>query len=240
MTPSSLRAEFRIHGLDCAEEVSLIRRQLDNTKGIHDLGFDVVRGRMSAEFDPHVLTADQIIERIGKTGLKAEPWQEKAAQKTFLERNGRMIATGVSALALLAAMSVEGWFGKSNHTGFFHGEHVHLHQSDPLLIVFSLIAIIAGMTYAAPKAWGALQMMQPDMNVLVCISIIGACYLGEWSEGATLAFLFSLAGVLENWSLRRAREAIGSLMKESPGEATVLHGKGAEFHAHCCNHDRHA
>ncbi len=229
-----LRADFRIHGLDCAEEVKLIRRQLDNTDGIHELGFDVVRGRMSAEFDSRVVSADKIIEHIGKTGLKAEPWLEKAKELTFLQKHGKLIAAAVSGLALLGAMSVEG-FGAS-HNGLLQG---HSDHPTPLpLILYSLVAVIAGMTFAAPKAWSALKLMQPDMNVLVCISIVGACYLGEWSEGATLAFLFSLAGVLETWSLARARAAIGELMQEAPGEATVLHGKGADFHAHCCNHDR--
>ncbi|BDC49154.1 copper-translocating P-type ATPase [Bryobacterales bacterium F-183] len=235
MSPSTLRADFRIHGLDCAEEVSLIRRQLDHTKGIHGLGFDVLRGRMSAEFDPKVLSAAEIIERISKTGLKAEPWQDESAkQEPFLVRHGRLIAAVVSGAALLAAMAVEGFGG--SHAGLLQGEHIH--RASPLLVLYSLIAIVAGMTYSAQKAWGALKLMQPDMNVLVSISIVGACYLGEWSEGATLAFLFSLAGVLEGWSLAHARDAIGSLVKETPGEATVLHGEGAEFHAHCCNHDK--
>jgi Zn2+/Cd2+-exporting ATPase len=234
MATSMLRADFRIHGLDCAEEVKLIRRQLDNTNGLHELGFDVVRGRMSAAFDPRVLSAAQIMESIGRTGLKAEPWQERATERTFLEKHGRMLATGISGAALLAAMFMEGF--AHSHTGFLQGQHIH--QSPPMLVLFALIAVVSGMFYSAPKAWGAIRLMEPDMNVLVCISILGACYLGEWSEGATLAFLFSLAGVLETWSLGRARAAIGALMKESPGEATVLHGKGADFHAHCCNHDK--
>src|SRR5689334_1507350 len=115
MATSMLRADFRIHGLDCAEEVKLIRRQLDNTDGIHELGFDVVRGRMSAAFDSRVVSDDKIIEHIGKTGLKAEPWLEKAKEQSFLQKHGKMIAAGVSGLALLCAMSVEG-FGAS-HTG---------------------------------------------------------------------------------------------------------------------------
>ena len=94
MASSTLKADFRIHGLDCAEEVKLIRRQLDNTQGLHDLGFDVVRGRMSAEFDPRVLSSNQIIERISKTGLKAEPWQDSEQRpRTFLQNWGRWIAT---------------------------------------------------------------------------------------------------------------------------------------------------
>jgi Zn2+/Cd2+-exporting ATPase len=233
MASSSLKADFRIHGLDCAEEVKLIRRQLDNTQGLHDLGFDVVRGRMSAEFDPRVLSADAIIQQISKTGLKAEPWQDDEKPRTFLQSWGRWIAAGVSGVSLAIVMLIEG-AAPSSHTDFLKE---HIHKSPPELIFFALIAIAVGMIYTAPKAWGAFKLMQPDMNVLVLISIVGACYLGEWSEGTTLAFLFSLAGVLEVWSIARARNEIGSLMKEAPSEATVLHGKGADFHAHCCHKD---
>ena len=234
MASATLKADFRIHGLDCAEEVKLIRGQLDHTNGIHELGFDVVRGRMSAAFDPTLLTAKQIIDHIAKTGLKAEPWEDNEQPKTFWQEWGRWIAAGISALALGVVMLLEG-FGPSGHIDFLQGQH--LHQSSPQLVFFALIAIVVGMIHTAPKAWGALKLLQPDMNVLVAISIVGACYLGEWSEGATLAFLFALAGVLEVWSLSRARKEIGQLMKESPSEATVLHGKGADFHAHCCNPD---
>jgi Zn2+/Cd2+-exporting ATPase len=235
MASSSLKADFRIHGLDCAEEVKLIRRQLDNTQGLHELGFDVVRGRMSAEFDPRVLSADKIIDHISKTGLKAEPWEDSETPQTFWQSWGRWIAAGISGTSLAVVMAIEG-FGPTAHTSFLQGQHIH--KSSPELVFFALIAIALGMIFTLPKAWGAFKLMQPDMNVLVLISIVGACYLGEWSEGATLAFLFSLAGVLEVWSLSRARKEIGSLMKESPSEATVLHGKGADFHAHCCNKDK--
>ena len=235
MESSTLKADFRIHGLDCAEEVKLIRRQLDNTQGLHELGFDVVRGRMSAEFDPRVLSADKIIDDIAKTGLKAEPWQDNEQPQTFWQSWGRWIAAGVSGISLAIVMTIEG-FGPTGHTNFLQGQHIH--KSSPELVFFALVAVASGMIHTAPKAWGAFKLMQPDMNVLVLISIVGACYLGEWSEGATLAFLFALAGVLEVWSLSRARKEIGLLLKESPSEATVLHGKGADFHAHCCNKDK--
>ena len=235
MASSTLKADFRIHGLDCAEEVKLIRRQLDNTHGLHDLGFDVVRGRMSAEFDPQILTSDQIVASIAKTGLKAEPWHEGELTLTFWQEWGRWIAAAASGLALAVVMLLDN-AASTGPTGFFDGQHTH--SSSPALVAFALLAISVGMIYTAPKAWGALRLVQPDMNVLVAISIVGACYLGEWSEGATLAFLFSIAGVLEVWSLSRARKEIGQLMQESPSEANVLHGKGADFHAHCCHKDK--
>jgi cation transport ATPase len=44
-------AEFRVHGLDCAEEILVIRKQLGREQGIHELNFDVVRGKMVVDFD---------------------------------------------------------------------------------------------------------------------------------------------------------------------------------------------
>ena len=39
-----------------------------------------------------------------------------------------------------------------------------------------------------------------------------------------LAFLYGLSGLLENWSARRARNAIGSLLRITPATAAVVHG----------------
>ena len=39
-------------------------------------------------------------------------------------------------------------------------------------------------------------------------------FIDEWFEAATVAFLFSVAMLLEQWSVGRARSAITSLMEE--------------------------
>jgi cation transport ATPase len=76
---------------------------------------------------------------------------------------------------------------------------------------------------AAPKAVAAARRRRADMNVLVCLSILGAGYLGEWLEGATLAWLYSLANLLESWSISRARAAIGTRIEAAPRAASMLH-----------------
>jgi cation transport ATPase len=49
------------------------------------------------------------------------------------------------------------------------------------------------------------------MHVLVCLSALGAAIIGEWSEGAAVAFLFALAHRMEAWSIERARAEIAAL-----------------------------
>jgi Cd2+/Zn2+-exporting ATPase len=72
-----------------------------------------------------------------------------------------------------------------------------------------------------PKAWQSLVSQRPDMNLLMTVAVIGAAAIGEWSEGATVAFLFSLSLLLESWSVGRARNAISKLMDLSPPMANV-------------------
>src|SRR5262245_11244755 len=88
--------------MDCAEEVSLLRRALGEMPGVLDLRFDVVNARMSVEFDPAQLDSERIARAVAGIGLKCEPFRELAGTEPWWLRNGRAILTSVSGLALLA------------------------------------------------------------------------------------------------------------------------------------------
>ncbi|MCC6536556.1 MAG: cadmium-translocating P-type ATPase [Bryobacterales bacterium] len=216
-------AEFRVHGLDCAEEVLLIRKQLSREQGIHELNFDVVRGKMVVDFDPGRVNTDHIQKSVSATGLKCEPWSDEAERaQTFFERHGRVMLAAISGTATLAAMIYRGITTGDLVSALLAHEHAGHHMDVPV-VVLCLIAIAAGSWFILPKAWHSLRRVQPDMNALVVISLLGAAYLGEWVEGATLAFLFALAALLETYSLARARNAVTALMQFAPGEASVVH-----------------
>ena len=91
---------------------------------------------------------------------------------------------------------------------------------------FYAVGIIAGCGMVLPKAWRSLTSLRPDMNLLMTVAVFGAALIGEWSEGATVAFLFSLSLLLESWSVGRARNAIGKLMDLSPPMANLKLASG--------------
>ena len=209
-----METTFRIRGLDCAHEVKLLREQLDGAPGLRELGFDVVRGRMSASYDPAHLSITEVMRRVEKTGLKAELWQDEEPKSAA--EISRWATAALSGLAVAGAMLAEHFANRE------------------LVIILSLIAIALGVIYTARKAVISLRALRFDMNVLMCVSAAGACYLGEWTEGGTLAFLFALANLLELWSMDRARNAISTLMQQAPKEASVLHGRGVDLKINCC------
>ena len=67
-----------------------------------------------------------------------------------------------------------------------------------------------------PRAWASIRHLRLDMHALVCLTVIGAAAIGEWSEGAAVAFLFALAHRMEAWSIERARAEIAALVGRGP------------------------
>ncbi len=67
--------------------------------------------------------------------------------------------------------------------------------------VLLAISILASFWDGFPEAIRSIRQFRPDMNALVLICIAAASGLGEWQEGATVAFLFSISHHLEAFSL---------------------------------------
>ena len=224
--------------MDCSEEVSLLRRRLSQVPGVRELHFEVFQARMTVEYDPARVETAQIEAAVAETGMRCQPWlAERAEPEGYWARNGRRLLTWISGAALLAGMLWQGsGSGRLVETllahGHGHSEGVNHHHLPAGLLLLYLTAIVCGAVHALPKAWAALRTARPDMNLLVALSLIGASALGEWTEAATLSFLFSLAVWLEGWSMSRARNAIAKLMQVAPPVAAVLHGEGENAHEH--------
>ena len=89
-------------------------------------------------------------------------------------------------------------------------------------------AYIAGGTFSLIRSIKSLRDRRLDIDLLMLLSALGAGAIGEYAEGATLLFLFSLSNALESRALRRTTSAIESLMELRPDEALLLDSAGNE------------
>ncbi len=199
---------LRIHGMDCAEEVSLLKRELIPLIGDQDrLGFDLLNGKLNVDTSSLDISRADVLAAVERSGLKSEPWRGGSAageDQTFWQLHQRSILTAVSGLFGLAGLIWQLTFA---------GESESVPWAS---IALYCIGILAGLLMVLPKAWRSLISFRPDMNLLMSVAVVGAVLIGEWFEGATVAFLFSLSLLLESWSVGRARRAIASLMDLSP------------------------
>lgn len=215
-------AIYKIRGMDCAEEVAPLRRELEPLVGDPGiLGFDVLRGTLTVTLTDKVSDAE-VRAAVARTGMQAELWTDASSDAGNRYRLRRLIATAISGAGVATALGAQVW-SHGTWRAALDGESFA--ASTPAVLA-SIIAIIAGAWQVLPKAMSAVRHLQPDMNVLLVIAVIGAAAIGEWMEGATVAFLFAVSLALESWSIGRARRAVEALLDLAPDVVRVRTADG--------------
>lgn len=212
---------FAIRGLDCAEEIAVLEREVVPVIGAQaSLGFDVLSGTMSVFGTlPPGRDAAVIVDAVARTGMRAELVTHASASTRpagLWSRHGRIIMTAASGLCMLAGFSLHAVIVDS-FMAALHAEGSGLAAGVPMAArIAYLAAVVCGAWFVAPKAWYALRSLRPDMNLLMLVAVAGAIGIGDWLEAATVSFLFALSLALEAWSVGRARRAVQALMDLSP------------------------
>jgi cation transport ATPase len=208
---------LHVHEMDCAEEAALVRRALGSHKAVSEVEFDLIHGFVDITFDGDAITEAALLAAVRSTGLAAHPVHAAPAAEgehvPHDHAHGSWWSTGLSGVLFLAGWIVEGsraahWFDTFVHPG--HGAH------DPRAAVLYGLSAAAGLWPMWPRAVAAIRYLRLDMHALVCLTVVGAAAIGEWSEGAAVAFLFALAHRMEAWSIERARREIAALVGRGP------------------------
>ncbi len=200
---------FTVEGMDCHEEVALIERRFKHLPGLEEFNADVIARRLHVKYDAAKLSTSAISAAVADAGMRA--WLEheepivttdpKAARRRTLLLAGSAAAFG---LGFALEYTNPGW---------------------PSRAAFAL-SMALGAPSTARKARQALRSRSLDINVLMLVAAIGAIALGQWSEAASVVFLFAIAQALESRTLERARYAVRALMDLTPSQVTVRHPDG--------------
>lgn len=215
---------FKIQGMDCAEEVAALKHEVGPlVGGEENLRFDLIQGKMVIRNEPSATHKD-IVQAVKRTGMQATLWEKTFSlaegEASWWEQHGRFTLTVLSGICLLLAFLLHA----SQH-GFIHaftGGDKQNHVYPVTSLVLYITVILVGGWHIYPKAFFSLRRLRPDMNLLMTIAIIGAMLIGEWLEGAMVVWLFSIALLLESWSVGRARNAIRSLLDLTPTKARYI------------------
>jgi Zn2+/Cd2+-exporting ATPase len=223
------KLQYKIFGLDCVEEANLIRRELAGLINESQLAFDFLQGKLVMSLDelPDESMLETIHKRLNNTGMQYVDWDEFEKKKSTSElvdsKKKRMKLTLLSGFFILLAFSVH-----ANTHGLMDAaiaDHTGMKEYPVITILAYLAAIISGGWFIFPKAFSAIQHKRADMNLLMVIAVVGAAIIQQWFEAATVTFLFSLALLLESWSIDSARNAIQKLMTLTPDMAHTYDSK---------------
>jgi Cd2+/Zn2+-exporting ATPase len=195
---------FRIEGLCCQHEATLLERRLGHLPGVERLATDVVRQQLRVCYDAAVTSASAIAEAVAETGMRAWVDRERdVAPVPFSLRHQRGLLV-LASVALAAGLAVRLLAG-----------------SGPVDVALMIVAVLAGGVTTVRRALFAIRARRLDMYVLMLVAVTGAALIGDWFEAATVVVLFALAQALERGSLDRARQAIRTLVTASPSGVRV-------------------
>ncbi len=82
-------------------------------------------------------------------------------------------------------------------------------------------AMLVGGYATIRQGLRALTRFRFDMNGMMTGAVTGAALIGQWEEGAVVAFLYAVSNWLEGYTMDRARRSIHALMDLAPREARV-------------------
>lgn len=222
------RMIFRIRGMCCSEEMGVLKRAVGPlVGGESNLGFDLLKGKMTVLHAPDTVTAEAVKAAVAMTGMEAVPWDGRCGVGTcpveegWWKRHGRLLACVASALLILLGFLLDVYQRGSLSEALLADTKEGSGVSPEVILIYSSAAL-AGGWFVFPRAWFALRKLRPDMNLLMVIAALGAMGLGQWLEAASVTFLFALALLLESWSIGRARAAIKSLVDLSPPTARFI------------------
>jgi Cd2+/Zn2+-exporting ATPase len=198
--------ELYIPEMDCDEEIGLIRAHLGPLEGVEDLSFNLVAKKLTVI---HRLDNDALVQSLRE--IRMTPYLgglPRSSPASFWQEQQRLIFTAASALFI--------------SLGFLLSL---LGSPRAVTVLLYVLAMAAGGWLVARRAFFAVRALTLDINVLMCLAVIGAAAIGDWLEGAMVIFLFALANLLESRSMERARRSIKALMDLSPPTARVLRGQ---------------
>ncbi|EMA13066.1 zinc-transporting ATPase [Haloarcula marismortui ATCC 33800] len=220
---------FSVPEMDCASCAGKVESALGGVDGIRSAETRPTTGTVVVTYDRDATTEGDLVAAIESAGYEVtettgeddtgtgQPdengslWTSSRALKTWA--SGVFVAFGLLFEFLLR--------GANAQVGSVLGSPLHV--ADTLF----LIAVATGGQEILRGGYYSLKNRNLDIDLLMSIAILGALTaslaFGEalYFEAATLAFLFSIAELLERYSMDRARNSLAELMDLSPDEATV-------------------
>ena len=157
---------LRIQGMDCVEEVTILKREIGPLVGGEaHLAFDVLKGEMTVLPTASDHGLEVILRAVQKTGMKAVPLQDLQQQATEIPswwaQHGRLTLTVVSGALTLAGLLLHRATAGSWAAAFgSEGMGLTVSLSLPVRVIYGL-AVIAGVYLVLPKAWFSLRREGP-------------------------------------------------------------------------------
>ncbi|MDL1884073.1 heavy metal translocating P-type ATPase [Anaerolineae bacterium CFX8] len=211
---------YTIGGMDCANCAREVETGVAKLSGVNGARVDFATAKLHLDGDVPFEVLKRRVEALGKTiedpslqgreGLTPHVMGSGGGVSGFvrylLARRETQLAI-VGGLILLLALAARLLFP------------AFAPVSDALYV---LATLVAGYPVARSGLRTLLINHDFNINLLMTIAAVGAIFIQETAEAATVIFLFAIGEALEGYTADRARNSLRSLMTLAPAQAVRL------------------
>ena len=208
--------KLQVDGMSCASCAKAVEKSLCAVPGVEKASVNFVSKIAVIDLPDAAASEQSLIDAIKRAGYSARlPVRDRDIEEGRTARRAltKVIGTG----ALLFA----GWLLGATKL-----------VPPTVATTLVLIALVLAAWPICHRAIKALFAKRLDADVLVAIAVIAAASVGEFVAAGEVAFIMLLGAQLEEYTVRRARRSLGSLLSLVPPTARVRReGKETEVAA---------
>jgi heavy metal translocating P-type ATPase len=197
--------KLQVDGMSCASCAKAVEKALGAVPGVEKASVNFVSKTAAVDVQGATASEQVLIDAVKRSGYNAHlPVKNRDAEENHAARLQLAKVIGTGALLFL------GWLLGAIKI-------VPSTVSTALVIV----ALILAAYPIFSRAIKALFTWRLDADVLVAIAVIAASSVGEFVAAGEVAFIMLLGAQLEEYTIRRARRSLGSLLSLVPPTARV-------------------
>ncbi|ESQ54201.1 hypothetical protein EUTSA_v10026996mg, partial [Eutrema salsugineum] len=187
---------FDVVGICCSSEVSLVGDVLRPLDGVKEFSV-IVPSRTVIVVHDTLISPLQIVKALNQARLEASvrPYGETSLKSQW-----------PSPFAVISGVLLALSFLK-----YFYSP----------LEWLAVVAVVAGIFPILAKAVASVTRFRLDINTLTLIAVIATLCMQDYTEAATIVFLFSVADWLESSAAQKASTVMSSLMSLAPRKAVI-------------------
>jgi Cd2+/Zn2+-exporting ATPase len=221
-----LSVRLTVPEMDCPSCAQKVDKSLQRVAGVTDTALQPTTGTATVTYDPDRVAEADVIAAIESAGYDVIGGEDGSGEESASEMeiappseiwtSSRALKTWVGAGFVVLGLLFEFVLaGQNSEIATLLGHSLAV--GDGLFLVAIAVSgypVVRGGYYSA-------RNLSLDIDLLMGTAIIAATGIGYFVEAATLAVLFSIAELLEDYAMDKARNSLRELMELSPDEATV-------------------
>ena len=212
--------------MDCPSCAQKVDKSLQRVDGVTDTTLQPTTGTATVDYDPNRAAEADVVAAIEGAGYEVIGGEDgsdeesadgmEIAPPSEIWTSSRAIKTWIGAGFVVLGLLFEFVLASQNpEVATLLGYSLTL--ADGLF----LVAIAVSGYPVVRGGYYSVRNRSLDIDLLMGTAILAATGIGYFVEAATLAVLFSIAELLEDYAMDRARNSLRELMELSPDEATV-------------------